>query len=190
MGRAVAAAQRQHSGEWVPVRDANASLDRIAAAAMPAEPFAHHQIGAREGAFNIAEGEPAIIGNVAVFALQDMRAFSHRCPDRIDDRLQRLVFHVDELQGVFSTASAYPVHPSGTPNTGRDQAFTSFPVSTAATPGSLSARVVSIDLINAWACGLLRMAACSMPRGLMSLPYSTLPVINSGSSILGLSLPT
>src|SRR5262245_45925090 len=101
MGRAVAAAQRQHSGEWIPVRDANASLDRIAAAAMPAKPFAHHQIGAREGAFNIAEDEPAIIGDVAVFSLQDIRAFSHRCPDRIDHRLQRLVFHVDQFQGAF-----------------------------------------------------------------------------------------
>ena len=54
-------------------------------------------------------------------------------------------------------------------------------VSTARTPGSALALLVSMRMILAWACGLRRSFACSMPRGLMSATYWTWPVTFSGS---------
>src|SRR5262245_32295439 len=46
----------------------------------------------------------------------------------------------------------------------------------AAKPGICSAALVSILVIFAWACGLRRMVACSMPGRLMSKLYFALPV--------------
>ena len=46
-------------------------------------------------------------------------------------------------------------------------------VSTARTPGRALALLVSMRMILAWACGLRRSFACSMPRGLMSATYWT-----------------
>jgi len=44
----------------------------------------------------------------------------------------------------------------------------SWPVSTACTPSKASARLVSIERIFAWGCGLRRNLQCSMPGSWMS----------------------
>src|SRR6186713_2189104 len=59
----------------------------------------------------------------------------------------------------------------------------SLPVTTAATPGILSASVASIDLIRAWAYGDLTMSSHSWPGRLTSSMYSPWPRMNRGSSL-------
>ena len=51
-------------------------------------------------------------------------------------------------------------------------------------------RLVSIRRMRAWACGLRRSFACSMPLGLRSATYGTWPVTFSGPSGLGMDSPT
>src|SRR3989442_1608426 len=63
-------------------------------------------------------------------------------------------------------------------------------VTTARTPGSARARLVSILTIRAWACGLRKSLACSRPRGLRSATYCTWPVTFSGPSGRGMESPT
>src|SRR4030095_2243310 len=63
-------------------------------------------------------------------------------------------------------------------------------VSTARTPGSALARLTSIRLMRAWACGLRRSLAWSSPLAWMSATYSTLPVTFSGPSGRGIDSPT
>src|SRR5262245_35817288 len=63
-------------------------------------------------------------------------------------------------------------------------------VTTARTPGRAFALLVSIFLIRAWACGLRRSLACSMPLGLRSATYSVLPVTFSAPSARGIARPT
>src|SRR5207245_7125270 len=84
----VTAAQGQHAVKRVPVGDADAGFDGIAATAVPAELFAHKQIRARKGAVDIAEDEAPIIGDVAVFAFEDVRCRWRSGFERIDHRLQ------------------------------------------------------------------------------------------------------
>src|SRR5262245_35671743 len=63
-------------------------------------------------------------------------------------------------------------------------------VMTARTPGSALARLTSIFLIRACACGLRRSLAWSSPFGWMSATYSTLPVTFSAPSARGIESPT
>src|SRR5580765_4716709 len=63
-------------------------------------------------------------------------------------------------------------------------------VSTARTPGSALALLVSMRMILACACGLRRSFASSMPRGLMSATYWTWPVTLSAPSARGMERPT
>ncbi len=66
----------------------------------------------------------------------------------------------------------------------------SLAVSTARTPGSALAALVSIETILAWACGLRSSLACSRPLGWMSATYCTRPVTFSGPSGRGIERPT
>src|SRR6476619_2999582 len=59
----------------------------------------------------------------------------------------------------------------------------SLPVTTAATPGILSASLASIDLIVACAYGLRTMSSQSWPGRLTSSMYSPLPRMKRGSSL-------
>src|SRR5262245_46383692 len=59
----------------------------------------------------------------------------------------------------------------------------SAPVITAATPGTLSASVVSMPTIFAWAYGLRTMSSQSWPGRLTSSMYSPLPRMKRGSSL-------
>src|SRR4029079_5418604 len=68
--------------------------------------------------------------------------------------------------------------------------FRSAPVRTAATPGSCRAAAVSMLLMRAWACGLRRMTACSMPGILMSSVNVPAPVNRRGSSTRFMGRPT
>src|SRR5262245_31032210 len=63
-------------------------------------------------------------------------------------------------------------------------------VRTASTPGRALALLVSMRTILAWACGLRRSFASSMPRGLMSATYWTCPVTLSAPSARGMDTPT
>ena len=63
-------------------------------------------------------------------------------------------------------------------------------VITANTPGSASARLVSMDLMRAWACGLLRILPWSMPGSRMSAPYRASPVTFSEPSCRTGRVPT
>src|SRR6267143_1080018 len=63
-------------------------------------------------------------------------------------------------------------------------------VSTARTPASALARLVSMRLMRAWACGLRSSLACSRPLGFRSATYDTWPVTFSGPSGRGMESPT
>src|SRR5262245_26057634 len=56
------------------------------------------------------------------------------------------------------------------------------PVYTATTPGTLAARLVSIDLMRACAYGERTTARCAMPGRTMSSVYLAWPVMSRGSS--------
>ena len=63
-------------------------------------------------------------------------------------------------------------------------------VSTARTPASALARLVSMRLMRACACGLRSSLACSRPLGFRSATYGTWPVTFSGPSGRGMESPT
>src|ERR671934_568723 len=63
-------------------------------------------------------------------------------------------------------------------------------VRTARTPASAFARLVSMRVMRAWACGLRSSLAWSRPFGWISATYCTLPVTFSGPSGRGIDRPT
>src|ERR1041385_3360004 len=65
----------------------------------------------------------------------------------------------------------------------------SSPVYTATTPGCLAALVVLMRLILAWAYGLRRIAAWTMPVSFTSSRYLASPVIRRGSSLRLIAAP-
>src|SRR5215510_6688168 len=71
----------------------------------------------------------------------------------------------------------------GTIGSGRAASPRSAAVTTHATPGNASAREASMAPMRAWACGLLRMTACSMPGSAMSPTKRPRPWTRRGSSL-------
>ena len=63
-------------------------------------------------------------------------------------------------------------------------------VTTASTPGSASARVVSMRRMRACACGLRSILPCTMPGSLRSAGYTAPPLTRSLASTRGSRLPT
>ena len=72
---------------------------------------------------------------------------------------------------------------SSPPRTGRVVTARSAPVNTASTPGSARARLASIRVIRAWACGLLRNATERRPGSRRSPMKRARPMRSGGSSV-------
>ena len=110
MRRAMAAAQRQKVRDRIPVCDADAGLDGIAATAVPTEILLYDDIRFRKGPLGISIGKLAGVCGVALFTFEHDGPLAPGGLNGIDDWFQGFVFDFNELQGVFRCVSVFGGH--------------------------------------------------------------------------------
>jgi hypothetical protein len=92
--------ERELARRWHPLRDGGARLDRGRDQALLDDALADDDLRRRERGIGVAAGDGPVERLVAWDLAVKLRRARLRCLLRIDDRGQRLVLHLDELQRV------------------------------------------------------------------------------------------
>ena len=146
----------------------------------------HHEVRALPGALDVTELQLDVLGDVVVLAVGvDLGLVPLEGLARIHVGVELLVLDVDELEGRVGRVLVHRGHgrdlvadeadlvhgQRGLVRGPRNDAVLDrqvLPVITARTPGSASARLVSMETIRAWAWGLRSVFAWSIPGSWMS----------------------